>query len=545
MKRFALLVLSVWAGLAVILSARSQSITTIFNFTGNNGAYPYGSLTLGLDRNFYGTTLSSGAFANGNGTVFQVTTNGLLTTLVSFSGYNGAAPWDSLILGPDGSFYGTTESGGSANDGTVFGMTTNGTFTMVVNLNGSNGASPMNGLTLGADGNFYGVTHLGGNTNLNGGQGYGSVFKVTTNGTLTTLINFDGTNGGHVIDALTLGPDGNFYDTTQPPFGLGGAGTVFRVTTNGTLTTLVNFYNNGTIPEPGFDPEAGLALGPDGKLYGMTSQGGSNGYGTVFQVTTNGTLTTLANFTNARHPAASLTLGPDGNFYGTTLDGGSAGHGAVFKVTTNGTLTTLVSFNGTNGALSIAGLTLGPDANFYGATGQGGSAHYGTIFKLQLPPDFITSPNNMSVTIGGSATFSCLPFGTAPFGYQWLSNGLPMAGATNNSFTVQNVSSQSATNAQFQVVVTNAWGSVTSSAVSLTLPLPPKISAISSLNGGNCTLILQSQPNSTNRLWATTNITINQWQVIATNVTDSNGLAQYLDTNTAGTPQKFYRLSNP
>src|SRR6185503_14608436 len=96
----------------------------------------------------------------------------------------------------------------------------------------------------------------------------------------------------------------------------------------------------------------------------------------------------------------------------------------------------------------------------------------------------------------------------------------------------------------YTLMVSNTYGSVTSQVVSLTVPLP-KISAIASRSGGNYTLYLASAPNSTNRLWATTNVSLHQWQVIATNITDSNGLAQFIDTNTAGMPQKFYRLSYP
>jgi uncharacterized repeat protein (TIGR03803 family) len=96
----------------------------------------------------------------------------------------------------------------------------------LVSFNGTNGMYP-NALTLGIDDNFYGTTELGGNINLDNGNGDGTVFQLTTNDTLTTLVSFDGSNGSTPY-ALTSGNDGNFY-------GMGGD-MMFQVTTNGTLT---------------------------------------------------------------------------------------------------------------------------------------------------------------------------------------------------------------------------------------------------------------------------------------------------------------------
>jgi len=390
--------------LACVLASASlvgaQTLQMLCSFNGNNGASPVAGLTLGSDGNFYGTTAGggSGGYGDGSGTVLKVTTNGTLTTLVSFAFTNGAEPLAGLTLGSDGNFYGTTAGGGNyggsyGDGGTMFKVTTNGTLTTLVNFNGSNGASyPQAALTLGSDGNFYGTTYYGGSGG--GSDGFGTVFKVATNGTLTTLVNFNYSNGANPQAALTLGTDGNFYGTTAG----GGAtvmgqcyGTVFKVTTNGTLTTLVNF--NGT---DGSEPTAALTLGTDGNFYGTTSEGGSSpDDGTVFKVTTNGTLTTLVNFNgkNGANPTAALTLGNDGNFYGTTYGGGSGysdsltgNYGTVFKLTTNGTLTTLVSFAFTNGANPCAGLTLGNDGNFYGMTEIGGNSDDGTVFRLLLPP---------------------------------------------------------------------------------------------------------------------------------------------------------------
>ena len=137
-----------------------------------------------------------------------------------------------------------------------------------------------------------------------GSSGYGTVFQVTTNGTMTTLVSFNITNGAYPY-ALTLGDDGNYYGTTfeggSSSYGtFKGYGTVFKVMTNGSLTTMVSFnYANGAYPN------AALTLGSDGNFYGTTGEGGSGDYGTIFQVTTNGTMTTLVSFnsTNGGGPS--------------------------------------------------------------------------------------------------------------------------------------------------------------------------------------------------------------------------------------------------
>jgi len=359
---------------ATSVNLQAQTLQTLYSFNNTNGEYPAAALTLGNDGNFYGTTYEggSGGYATGltgYGTVFRMTTNGSLTTLVSFNGFNGAYPSSALTLGTDGNFYGTTKTGGSGSYGTVFKVTTNGALTTLVSFNGGNGEYPQAALTLGTDGNFYGTTASG--ATYAGHSGYGRVFKMTQNGILTPLVNFD------------------YYDS----------------------------YG-------GSDPRAALAMGNDGNFYGTTEDGGSGGYGTVFQMTTNGSLTTLVSFNggNGGNPQAALTTGNDGNFYGTTGTGGSSGLGTLFKVTTNGTLTTLVSFNDGNGSYPQGGLILGTDGNFYGTTEAGGSNGYGTVFRLVLSPILTQQPQNQEQVLGRAAVFDVVVSGPSPLAYQWYFN---------------------------------------------------------------------------------------------------------------------------
>ena len=191
------------------------------NYIELDGATPNG-LVLGLDGNLYGTTQYGGG--NDNGTVFQITPNGLLTTLYSFSGgYDGGHPQTSLAQGGDGNFYGTTSGGGSNGDGIMFEITPNGSFTVLYSFTGGTDGYNPSGLLAGTDGAFYGTTRYGG-TNFSG-----NVFQIMTNGTFNNLYSFTyGNNGANPQAALVQGGDGSLYGTTSSGAG-GGYGGVFRL----------------------------------------------------------------------------------------------------------------------------------------------------------------------------------------------------------------------------------------------------------------------------------------------------------------------------
>jgi uncharacterized repeat protein (TIGR03803 family) len=249
---------------------------------------------------FYGTTANGGISLppNGNGTVFRVTPHGEVTSLHSFSFSEGYTPYGGLIEAVDGNLYGTTAWGGSAffAVGTIFRITKGGNVSTLVSFNGRNGLLPFSALLQAPDTTFYGTTTQGGasygdSRSVNGG-GFGTFFKMTAEGVLTSLFSFHGTNGSYPYATPVLGNDGNLYGTTLS----GGA-----------------FTN---------------------ELFGTTAYAG---YGTIFRITTNGTLTTLASFagTNGAEPIASLTLGRDGRFYGTTIRGGAHDLGTVFRLGTS------------------------------------------------------------------------------------------------------------------------------------------------------------------------------------------------------------------
>jgi uncharacterized repeat protein (TIGR03803 family) len=366
-------------------ATESTVFSNLYSFTNSSVGYgPQAGLVQASDGNLYGTTYSGGAHFDG--TVFKSTMNGALTRLYSFTGGNdGTEPKAGLMQGSDGNLYGTTYFGGTNFSGTVFKITTNGVLTKLYSFTGGNdGSEPQAGLIQARDGNLYGTTYSGG-TNFSG-----TVFKITTNGVLTKLYSFTGGNDGSEPQAgLIQARDGNLYGTTYSG-GTNFSGTIFKITTNGVLTRLYSFTDGND----GAWPEAGLVQASDGNLYGTTTAGGAHFSGTVFKITTNGVLTPLYSFTGGNdgsEPEAGLVQGRDGSLYGTTYSGGTNFYGTVFQITTNGVFTSLYSFTGGNdGAWPKAGLVQASNGNFYGTTTSGGSAGLGTVFQLSLigPPVF-------------------------------------------------------------------------------------------------------------------------------------------------------------
>jgi uncharacterized repeat protein (TIGR03803 family) len=384
-------------------------LTTLHSFqNSNDGAGPLAPLIQGSDGNFYGTT-----YAGGSGAVFKMRPDGVLTNLYSFTGgSDGEGPVGALLQSGDGIFNSTTSVGGTNGGGTVFEISSNGALTTFYSFTvGTLPWGPHGALSQDSFGNFYGTTYSGGL------GGDGTVFRLSTNAVLTSLYSFMGTNDGECPFAgLVQGSNGLWYGTTEFS-GPNGYGTVFKITTNGALTTLYAFgsvTNANGDPLDGANPLAALVQGSDGNFYGTTAGTGAvrfpgfgPTFGTVFKITTNGTLTTLYSFTggsDGAFPEAALVQGSDGSFYGTTTEGansepsyfGPVSFGTVFKISPAGDLTTLYAFgtltnangNPIDGADPHAALVQGSDGHFYGTTFSGGQFGGGTVFRLTVVPEF-------------------------------------------------------------------------------------------------------------------------------------------------------------
>ena len=356
--------------------------------------------------NFYGTT---GSILGESSTVFVLGTDGLPTTLYTFTYLSGLSNLGGLILDADGNLYGTTADSTSTTypHGTVFQITPAGTLTIIHEFIGSDGDNPSGKLIEGSDGNFYGTTSGG------GASGNGTVFRFTTSGQFDSLYSLNGESDDSSPVLSVQGGDGSFYGvahglysaTFQGPYT---NGTVFRFNPSGEFTTLHHF-NDG---DDGAQP-SGLALGGDGNFYGTTYYGGTDGWGTVFRISPAGEFTTLYSFTgggDGTRPGA-LVSGGDGNFYGFTY---TPDHSTLYQITLTGTLAALYSVTSENGSLNshgyiipFGGLLLGNDGSIYCTSGNAVSK-----LTLVLHPAFFTG----QVPLNNEIQYLSFPDG-AYFGY--------------------------------------------------------------------------------------------------------------------------------
>lgn len=441
-------------GTIFTVNTSGTGFSNLYEFAqGTSGTSPVAGLLLS-GSTLYGTTPHTSG-ANG-GTIFKLDTGGTGFTVLA-NGSDGAQPQSGLVLS-GGSFYGTTSAGGVSGAGIVFKVGTNGTgfttlhaFPAAVYAPGisgnfytnSDGATPLGTLAL-SGGVLYGTTESGGT------YGVGTVFRLNTDGTaFTNLYNFtDGPDGAQPSAGLVL--SGNaLYGTASG--GLNGA-TIFKINTDGTgfsnlyeFSVLVNGTNND-----GNAPLSGLALAGD-TLYGAAYYGGPGGAGTLFKINTNGMgFTNLYSFnTPARDSSNSLDgSNPDGilvlsgtTLYGVTQFGGivqgtrlGSGVGTVFKLNTDGTgFLKLHTFTNTfDGSSPKAGLVLS-GSTLYGTASLSGNGLSGTVFQLDISGTGFTTlhtfPSQQQGTpVGDLLLIGNTVYGTSEFGAPVSASALAGAG---------------------------------------------------------------------------------------------------------------------
>src|SRR5215467_1646905 len=409
------------------------TLTTLYRFCSrtncNDGADP-GNIVLGADGNIYGVTATGGINCHelaiiGCGTIFRFSPSRKLTTLYSFCPQTNCPDgWnpDSLVLGSDGSLYGTTFHGGMTTIdgyGTFFKITPAGVFSALhsfcTQTSCLDGGQPEN-LTQ-ANGNFYGTTYEGGTDK----DRCGIIFQITPAGMVTALHSFNVAQGCFIHSPVTMATDGNLYGANSSGGGPHRRGMVYQLTPSGEFTDLYSFCALTDCADGDF-PTAGLVQATDGNFYGTTRGGLTRPVndGTVFEITSDGTLTTLYSFNSAPQaasggfPIASLLQATDGNFYGTTSSGGR-GYGTAFKVSTG--LAPCVAANPSFGKVGGEVMILG--SNLTGVTGvtfNGVSAAFqvvsSTSIKATVPSGATTGTIQVTTpsgTLNGNIAFQVVP----------------------------------------------------------------------------------------------------------------------------------------
>jgi uncharacterized repeat protein (TIGR03803 family) len=459
------------AAIALATMPANAQYTELYNFNWHSeGANPMNPALMaqGQDGNLYGTLQST---ITGNGSVFgwSVPTS-TITKIYGFSGADGNAPQSGLTLGLDGSFYGTTETGGTFGKGTVFKISSGGVLTQLYSFtDGADSAYPWAPPVQGSDGSIYGVTYNGTNP--------GRAYKITPAGVFSVIA---------VLPSKTTAPlifasDGNLYGTTQ----YGGAynrGTVFKMTPKGAITIIHSFT-------------AELPVGPmmqaaDGKLYGTTPWGGTNGEGTIYSMTlSGGSFKVLHNFllSEASNSASGLVQGSDKFLYGVAQAGGGNGQGSLFKVNTAGTtFSVLYSFQTASGDTPMSIPVLHTNGIIYGTTNHGGPTNvgYGTLYSYNagLKPFaslVIIWSGKVGTGVGiigqGFNSATGVKFGTGPATYKVLSDtymiAAPAVGATTGPVTVLEPTGNLVTPQTFKVLPTVSSISPTAGPVGTTVTI--------------------------------------------------------------------------
>jgi uncharacterized repeat protein (TIGR03803 family) len=522
------------------IAAGTSTITVRGTFTGSNGQSPYGNVLVDSSGNIFGTTYQGGS--SSDGTVFEIAAGtNTISTIYTFTGNNGSNPYGTLIEDANGNLYGTTYNGGSGGYGAVFEIASaSGSTVATYSFSGSAGTHPRAGVTMDANGNLYGTTYIGGT------GGYGTVFEIAAGtGTITTLANFNNSNGAYPFyGSMILDSQGNLYGTTQSG---GIAGGIFEVVAgSNTINTLYTFPN----PTGGYTPYGGVIMDSSGNLYGTTRSGGTNNYGVVFKLTrpgstaitsqpsavTAGTAQSLTvnlnlsggstDTTNQSPVTLSIASGPAGGSVYGALTQSAANGVATFNnltftkvgtytlrvVSTGATYSTSTAITVTAGAgaqlvvttqpsNAVAGASIGTVAvtieDAYGNLATGDTSTV-TLSGVSLTGTFTATPTN------GVATFTGLAMTQAGTRAITATDGSLTSGTTNSitisaAAAAQCVFAQALSNtvagqaiSQFQVDVEDAYGNIASTSTAVV-----NLSAQTTL-GGALTLSGQTSVQAVN-----------------------------------------------
>ncbi len=389
-------------GVIFLYEITTNTYTKRYDFVYADGANPNGSLIQASDGYLYGMTKLGGA--NGNGALFQyqVSSNTYIKKY-DFVYADGATPFGSLVQASNGILYGLTYEGGATSNGVLFeyDRTTN-TYTKKFDFDGPNGVQPYGSMMQASNGKLYGMT-------INGGDGYGVLFEYNpSTSTFMKKLSFNSSpEGGSPYGNLLRASNGNFYGLTYIG-GANGVGVLFEYNPSTSAYTVKYDFNTAS----GGNPGGSLIQATNGNLYGLASSGGANDNGTLFEynISTNN-LTNKFDFNydvSGAYPQGSLLQASNGKLYGLTKNGGANGPGVLFEydLSTN-TYTDKYDFDGTNGRYPYGALIQASNGKLYGMTSEGGANNYGVIFEYDTPTNTYTKIYNFD-DVNGSYPYGSL-----------------------------------------------------------------------------------------------------------------------------------------
>jgi uncharacterized repeat protein (TIGR03803 family) len=351
--------------------------TEKYHFTGTGGAEPTGSLIQGSNLKLYGMTSSGGT--DNLGVIFEYDiSTGIMVKKLDFDGSNGANPLGALLQAGNGKLYGMTQWGGNLGYGVFFEYDINSnSITQKIDFNDTIGAYPKGSLIQALNGKLYGLTYLGGNNS------YGVLFEYDlTSKAITKKVDFDTSTGNYPRGTLFQASNGNLYGTTYEG-GTNYQGAIFEYNISAnTLTKKVDL-----IDTTGSYPYGDFIQASNGKLYGMTSYGGTYYYGTLIEFDiTSGNITRKIDFDRpfGISPRGSLLKASNGKLYGVTYQGGTIDGGTLFEFDiASFSLTTKVNLGyGPNGTIPVGPLLKAASGKLYGLTTYGGSKGMGVLYEF-------------------------------------------------------------------------------------------------------------------------------------------------------------------
>jgi uncharacterized repeat protein (TIGR03803 family) len=369
-----------------------------------NGAYPNGNLTFGNNGRVYGATQFGGT--NLAGVIFEY--DALLKSMtkkIDFGNFNGGKnPVGNLYQGK-GKLFGLSKFGGDNESGTLFEIDlVEGAITKKIDFDGiNNGQYPTGSLVSGHNGKLYSTTSSGG-TKL-----AGVLFEYDTSlNKLIKKIDFDTISGLRPIGDLIVGSNNKLYGTTAEG-GENSYGTLFEYDSyNSKLTKKIDFDGK----DKGAFPSGNMVISANGKLYGMTTYGGIYNQGVIFEydISTNmySKKIDLDSTSNGALPYGGLVLTKDGKMYGMTTLGGTRNFGILFEYSLEtDSFIKKVDFDGiTTGAYPIGNLTLSSNGNLYGMASAGGVSNLGVLYEFNPTSDMFSKKfdfngSNGSRPLGG------------------------------------------------------------------------------------------------------------------------------------------------